>query len=375
LEEEDPRRDPTIEPFLAAASYVARHFPPNQDLRALYRHGMGGGCAESRRRYVEAVEAATGGAWRDDASTVDGDKPDFRWQPVPSPATPVYVVEVEDAESYLDLRYAHWAGETRGARTPDPSSLADTLHVGRTCPIRRLSASMLPSALALEYTVFGGESTLLDDFTRGAGYAALHPTTGEVLAYVMFELGTDVLLYSNFVVHPGWRSRSLAKRIVTSMMTLVFSTPPITKGIMFVRSSRLNVQSLYDFYGFSLLGRHWHDYYGNGETAVAMGGSLSLSLFSRRLGHNFWCLLDEEERERERVGEGEREWERVGEGSSGRLLIRPDVTFDSVLSTAVSDAEGGQRERERETERQRETWSFFASSIVFLSLLLSSELR
>ena len=94
-----------------------------------------------------------------------------------------------------------------------------------------------------------------------------------VVGYLCFwEIGHEIHV-TNLAVHPGWRHRGMARRLLAAALAEGFARG-VTLAFLEVRPSNTRALALYESLGFQVIGRRNGYYFDTGEDALVMEARL-----------------------------------------------------------------------------------------------------
>ena len=96
---------------------------------------------------------------------------------------------------------------------------------------------------------------------------------GGVVGYLCFwEIGREIHI-TNLAVHPGWRRRGVARRLLAAALAEGVARG-VTLAFLEVRPSNTHALTLYESLGFQVIGRRNGYYFDTGEDALVMEARL-----------------------------------------------------------------------------------------------------
>ncbi len=138
--------------------------------------------------------------------------------------------------------------------------------------IERLSEKDVNGMLFLckeaEFNDCWSQSQIISGFNNNLHAFGIVSDSGELCAFITIDIGADFCDIEDVVVHPHFRRRGLAQRLVNFAVKFAF-TNGAQKAFLEVRENNASAISLYKKCGFNQLSMR-KKYYADGENAIVM---------------------------------------------------------------------------------------------------------
>lgn len=138
--------------------------------------------------------------------------------------------------------------------------------------IRPMTLADIPQVMEIERLSFPlpwSENSFRKELTENEQAHFFVAEEGRVIGYVGYWYIVDECHISTLAVHPSWRRQGMGQMLLAAALSHALRLGAILATLE-VRESNVAALTLYQKYGFHIVGRRRHYYRDNGEDALLM---------------------------------------------------------------------------------------------------------